>query len=236
MYSTKYRLSINYEKTFFILTSNKTFSTLRFDGHELELKTQGKFLGIILDDKLKFNHHIHHISNKISKSIGIIHRLRNLLPKRCLYLLYHSFILPYLSYCNIIWGGTYETHLQPLFILQKRAIRLINKQPYLAHTEPLFQSSNILTLRDLHKYLVSIHMYKNKNSMDCFRSHHHSTRHRHHLLSSFHRLTTTQHSISHAGPTIWNTLPDHVTNSNSLNIFKYKLKHHLISLYNSNNS
>ena len=57
---------INHEKTFFILTANKTltetFSTLRLDGHELELKTQDKFLGIILDVKLRFNHHIHHIS------------------------------------------------------------------------------------------------------------------------------------------------------------------------------
>ena len=86
------RLPINYEKTFFILTTdktlNETFSTLRLGGHELELKTQGEFLGIISDNKLKFNHHIHNISNKISKTIRIIHRLRNLLPKHCLHSLY----------------------------------------------------------------------------------------------------------------------------------------------------
>ena len=116
----------------------ETFSTHTLDGHELELETQGKLLGIILDDKLKFNHHIHNVSDKISKSIGTIHRLRNLLPKNCLYLLYHSFILQYSSYCNIIWGGTYETHIQQLLMPQKRAIRLINMQPYPAHAGALF--------------------------------------------------------------------------------------------------
>ena len=34
------------------------------------------------------------------------------------------------------------------------------------HTGPLFQSSNILTLRDLHMYLVSIHMYRNEKSVN----------------------------------------------------------------------
>ena len=100
-----------------------------------------------------------------------------------------------------LWNSSPTT-----FYVQKRAICLINKQPYLAHTEPLFQSSNILILEDLHKYLISIYVYKNKNSLNCFRSHPHNTRHRHNLLSTFHRIRTTQHSISHLGPTIWNSL------------------------------
>ena len=39
--------------------------------------------------------------------------------------LYYALIYPFLTYGIIIWGNTYKTTLQPIFILQKRAMRLI---------------------------------------------------------------------------------------------------------------
>ena len=68
----------------------------RLDGYEVELNTQGKFYGIILNNKLKCNHRIRHISNKVSESIGIIHRLR-IYYLNTTYLLYHLFILTHLN-------------------------------------------------------------------------------------------------------------------------------------------
>ena len=101
-WTTCNRLSINYEKTFYMLTTNQTFTepfgNISINGHELDFRSEGKFLGIIFDNKLKFNHHTKYICNKISKSIGIIHRLKAFLPTRCLFSLYHSFIYPYLTY------------------------------------------------------------------------------------------------------------------------------------------
>ena len=57
-----------------------------------------KFLGVILDDKLKWTHHISYIKNKI-KSMGIILKARKVLKKKVLLQLYHSFVTPYLIYC-----------------------------------------------------------------------------------------------------------------------------------------
>ena len=220
-----------------MLTTNQNFTepfgNISINGHELDIRSEGKFLGIILDNKLKFNHHTKYVSNKLSKSIGIIHRLKAFLPSRCLFSLYHSFIYPYLTYCNIIWGNTYNTHLKPLETLQKRAIRLINKQSHLAPTKPLFHSSNLLTLADIHKYLVSVYMFKNRNSLNHNRHHHHHTRNHNQLLPSFRRLTTTQQSLSYSGPKIWNSLPDNVKNCKSVNTFKRTLKKFYVTLYNS---
>ena len=39
--------------------------------------------------------------------------------------LYYALIYPFLTYGIITWGDTYKTTLQPMFILQKRAMRLI---------------------------------------------------------------------------------------------------------------
>ena len=49
--------------------------------------------------------------------------------------------------------------LQKLLLLQKRAIRVITKCPYLAHTEVLFHKQNILNIYDLHSYFVASFMY-----------------------------------------------------------------------------
>ena len=38
-----------------------------------------KFLGVIIDDKLNWSDHILYVKNKISKSIGIIHKTHNFL-------------------------------------------------------------------------------------------------------------------------------------------------------------
>ena len=82
------RLSINYDKTFYLIITNQNTTTqldsITLNGYPLEMKTEGKFLGIILDNKLKFNTRIKYICNKVSKTIGIIYRLKDLLPRQCL--------------------------------------------------------------------------------------------------------------------------------------------------------
>ena len=90
------RLSINYDKTFYLIITNQNTTTqldsITLNGHPLEKKTEGKFLGIILENKLKFSTHIKYICNKVSKTIGIIYRLKDLLPRQCLL---YIFIYPY---------------------------------------------------------------------------------------------------------------------------------------------
>ena len=73
-------------------------------------------------------------------------------------------ILPYLQYCSIIWASTYSSHLQPLFRLQKKALRIITHSPPRAHTYSLFNKFKILNIFNIYKYQVScfvfLHMQK----------------------------------------------------------------------------
>ena len=46
-------------------------------------------------------------------------------------------ILPYLNYACEIWGNTFETRVQNLVVLQKRAIRLVEKANYREHSETI---------------------------------------------------------------------------------------------------
>ena len=67
-----------------------------------------RFLGVELDDKLKFDLHINNVCSKISKNIGIISRLSYSIPKFVLKNLYNCLIEPYLYYCSLIFGGAYD--------------------------------------------------------------------------------------------------------------------------------
>ena len=104
------------------------------------------FLGVVIDKKLNWKAHVAHICSKISKSIAIMRILKFIFPKEILKMLYMSLIYSYLNYCNLIWGSAESGIIQPLFILQKKAIRIINKSHYLDHTSLIFKSLETLTI------------------------------------------------------------------------------------------
>ena len=89
-----------------------------------------KFLGVILDNKLKWTHHISYIKNKISKGMGIIIKARKVLKKKVLLRLYYSFVTPYRIYCLEIWGNASDIHLQPLITTHTQIVRIITFSSY----------------------------------------------------------------------------------------------------------
>ena len=168
---------------------------------------------------------------KVSKSIGILYKMRKYLPLSALVSLYYSLVYPYLLYCNLCWGNTYETHLKPLFVLQKRAIRVIHRTPFPSHTNSLFYSSKILKLRDINILNQCIYVFKNFSQFPTV-FHDYPVRNQSQLVPRFQRTTLTQHSIFYSAPHEYNALPEFVKSSTSLNVFKHRVKNHLISLYN----
>ena len=100
-----------------------------------------KFLGIILDDTISFQEHRLYIANKISKNVGILSKLRVMLPEKELFMLYNCLILTYVQYCIISsfsWASVGKTKLEPIHKLQKKALRICTNSHYQAHSRPLF--------------------------------------------------------------------------------------------------
>jgi hypothetical protein len=124
------RLSLNIDKTKYMLFMPKRKKVshnivIRLSGLAIEEVTNIKFLGVVLDNKLNFSDHISYVCKKVSKGIGILYKARPFINHKGLMTLYNSFLLPYFSYCIHVWGGTYITCLQPLVMLQRKAIRCI---------------------------------------------------------------------------------------------------------------
>ena len=228
------RLSLNVSKTFYMIFANRPYNVeqypVSFNNHAISCKQSGKFLGLSLDCNLNFGDHLNVICNKISKTVGIMYKLRDIVPEFILLKLYYSLIYPYIIYCNTIWGGTNYRYISPLIILQKRAIRIISGADYLAHTNPLFIQSDILKVIDIHNYLLAIHMFKSY-TFNVPPVHDYDTRNRSALRFPFNRLTRGQQAVSISGPRVWNTIPIHIKSALNLNSFKHLYKEYLIESY-----
>ena len=105
-----------------------------------------KFLGVVINSALTWHDHIKILCNKVSKSIGIMLRIKKNVDVNVLKMLYHSLIQPYFQYCNIIWA---TQHIESLFRKQKKAVRIISLSKWNAHTKPLFVYQHILTLANI---------------------------------------------------------------------------------------
>ena len=64
-----------------------------------------------------------------------------------LLMLCHAYIFPYMTYCIEVWRCASQTQLNCLLLLQKKIIRKVSFSHYLAHTNPLFLSMEVLPLR-----------------------------------------------------------------------------------------
>ena len=107
----------------------------------------------VISSTLSWNQHIKKISLKISKSIGILYRLRDIYPHAVLENLYNALIIPHFNYCILCWGSVVrENH--SLHILQKRALRLITNSNYISHTEPLCKELRVLIVFDMFSVAV----------------------------------------------------------------------------------
>ena len=75
------RLSLNLEKTYAMIFSNRInngnqIQEVHLNNASLKFKTNEKFLGYILDNELKFHGHIKIISRKLSRTVGIMYKLK----------------------------------------------------------------------------------------------------------------------------------------------------------------
>ena len=232
------KLTINVSKTESILISKRKLenhselSPIFLGNDSIQFSSSCKFLGVTIDERLSFQTHLNLTANKLSQTVGLLYRIRNLLDERAKLAFYYGLLYPILNYNIIFWGGTYSSSLDPIFILQKRAIRIICNAPYNYHTTSLFHRLKILKLTDIYRYNVCIHMFHKLKFSNLYAvTHTLNTRNRSMATPVYHRLTCTQHAVSFLGPTIWNSLPSSLKQIDGLPTFRKELKNFFINSY-----
>ena len=158
------RLSLNIDKTNFMIfkprNKNDDKPNIMINGSQIDQVNKAKFLGVIIDCNLKWNEHIKHVTQKISKGIGIIIKARKYFNCETLLNLYNTLILPYISYCVHVWGTAANVYSAKIHILQKKVVRIIDGVPPRTHSQPIFDKLKIMTIYQIYRYYVGVFMYK----------------------------------------------------------------------------
>ena len=98
----------------------------------IEQKDHVKYLGVLIDSKLTFKDHITAVSKKVSRTTGLMYRIRKYTSDKALAIIYNSLIYPFLLYGVPIWGNANNVHIKSIYKIQKRAVRIItNKDNYI---------------------------------------------------------------------------------------------------------
>ena len=141
---TKFMLFHNYQK----IINENDIPHLTINNTVIERMTEFNFLGLTtwtINEFMNWNSHSSKISNKISRTLCVMNRLKRYLPFSALKLMYSSLILSHLQFAITSWGFEWER----LSKLQKWAIRIMTNSKYNAQTDPLFKSLKLLKIKDI---------------------------------------------------------------------------------------
>ena len=101
------KLTLNVAKTKCMIFRKRRRITpveLTIDGQEIDVVSQYRFLGIMLDETLSWKPHVDLVINKLSKINGILYRLKYVYPKNVLLTIYNSLFVPHINYGSLVWG------------------------------------------------------------------------------------------------------------------------------------
>ena len=144
------RLALSISKTNFILFHSSKLKPnqslrIKIDDELIKQVDSTKYLGITFDSNFTWKSHINELCLKLSKTVDILSKVRYYVSKH----IHYSLIYPFLTYGVHVWGLTFPTFLTQLFIIQKRALRIISFSEPKSHSEPLFKSLNLFKLNDV---------------------------------------------------------------------------------------
>ena len=171
-----------------------------------------KLLGVTIDNQLNFNTHINEICEKASQRVGVMMRLKKLIPTNAKLTLYKSAIFPYLTYCHLTWHFCTATDKRKLDCIQERALRaaFLHKQ---SSFQALLDKGDLMTLQNRRLHDIATLMYKVKHKLcptkicELFHIHcsAYSLRVAEFAIPRFKTRKYGKHSLTYLGPKLWNS-------------------------------
>ena len=97
---------------------------------------------------MKWKKHIDYIALQVSRIIGIMYRLKFILPADVLPTIYNSLNLPHFNYCHLALDSNIIAR-HKLHLLQKKAVRIVDHRHFLAHTKIICKKLKIIKIVDM---------------------------------------------------------------------------------------
>jgi len=210
------------------------------DGIHINRVNHIKFLGIYIDEKLNFKHHVGCLISKLNSVRGMLYSRRDLLPNSCRRNLYFALVYPHLQYGIEVYSQTYNYIIEPLNIACNRVLRTLQNVDRYSSVKDLYRNYDILPVNLLSKLRICKLVFKCINCQYTMPS---STSRLFRLNQACHgyptRISSTNYlykksnraffsSFVNSYCTIWNNIPDEIRTCSSVNIFTNTYKKHLL--------
>ena len=138
-------LTLNTSKSKFVLFGgDRRLQTcqgieLVIDHENLESEDSIKYLGVVIQKNLTWNDHIESLIAKVNQRIGLLNRIKHLLPLDARVALYNALIRPLFDFADTIWRDRDNiTLMHDLQVLQNKAAKVILDLPnYASSTDAL---------------------------------------------------------------------------------------------------
>ena len=158
------KISLNVSKTKLIIFRhpNKSINydlKIKIDGKKLIPSEYVKYLGIVIDEHLNWGEHIDNIAGRLSRTVGMLSKIRHYVNESTLRMIYYGIFSSILTYAAQIWGQIENKHVNRVLKLQDKALRIINFTNFWHSRNPLYLKSRILKLSDHIKLQNFLYVY-----------------------------------------------------------------------------
>ena len=243
------KLSVHYvdKSKYMLVNSNNNIRVedgcfeLKMSNHVLDRTKTYKYLGIIVDEKFSWADHINTVCKKLSQAAGVIFKVRNMLSRDALMLLYHSLVGQKLRYGLICWATATKFLLNKVDVMHNKIVRYLTFSKVCSRVWPLYRKLEVLPLDILIELEWGKVMFKFQNNMlpkafDCYfkrPSHHHATRYA--KQRNFEQVRTSSAKertlLKFIGPKKWADIPIDIKEAPSLKIFTTMYRTCLLETY-----
>jgi len=231
-------LAINVKKTNYIIfkVPNKKYNQieLKINGSTIQNVSCVKYLGIYIDEFLKWDKQIVKIKKSVIPVITAIRRCGGL-PKQAAKLVFNGFILSQIRYNICSWSNCAKFHIEQIGTIMNKSLKSLLKLSPRTSTKDLYKNTGYLDINQLiyfekSKYIFNIKKGNQKSKLilqERNEIHNYNTRNRNNINIPKVKTTKNANSLKCSAIKIYNSLPSEIKNCQNVHIFKKKLKKHI---------
>ena len=124
-----------------------------------------KHLGIFLSNDGTWHEHINYITSKAWIRLNVMRKLKFILDRKSLEIIYTSFIRPILEYADIVWDNCTQYEIYALEKIQIEAARIVTGTTKLVSLHKFYQETGWETLEERRKKHKLCLFYKMSNNL-----------------------------------------------------------------------
>ena len=201
--------------------------------NDIESHSEMKLLGVTIDKHLNFSTHIGEVCKNVSRKVGVLMMLRNMLTTLAKLKIFISFIMPQITYCPTVWHFCRALDSSKMERVQEQVLRAVYCNKKSSYDE-LLRKAKLMTLGCHRLQDIAIIIYKAKYNIhacpqyikDIFKLNKPCCRLRNSgdfFIPRYNTTTYGRHRLRYVGPVIWSKLSKDVKNAESIYSFKKKI-------------